>query len=193
MRRLPDIAVIGKMRSGKDEFASILLELGYPVKRIAFGDSMKGMFSNSFPLIPMEPKPIQLLQHFGQSMRSIDEDVFVKPTMSKYWFDKQIRKSKDYKERLVSYVVTDVRQPNEYAAVTEAGFIPVRVYASEKTRIARMITNGETVSQDILQAPTEKYLESFSVEYTISNDGTREEFKQEIIELIKKIQAKEGN
>lgn len=191
MKMLPDIAVIGKMRSGKDEFASILLELGYPVRRIAFGDSMKGMFSNSFPWIPMEPKPIQLLQQFGQSMRSIDEDVFVKPTMSSLWFKKEVEKSHDWTPD--TFIFTDVRQPNEFKAVTDAGFIPVRIHASEKTRIARMIANGETVSQDILQAPTEKYLESFSVEYTISNDGTREEFKQEIIELIKKIQTKEGN
>lgn len=194
MKILPDIAVIGKMRSGKDEFASILLELGYQVRRIAFGDSMKGMFSNSFPWIPMDPKPIQLLQQFGQSMRAIDEDVFIKPTLSKLWFEKMLAKNNNYSYKQKSYVFTDVRQPNEYeAAVTEAGFIPVRVYASEKTRVARMIANGETVSQDILQAPTEKYLESFSVEYTISNDGTREEFKQEIIELIKKIQAKEAD
>ncbi|QNI20410.1 dephospho-CoA kinase [Bacillus phage 1_ICo-2020] len=193
MKKLPDIALIGKMRSGKDEFASILLELGYPASRIAFGDSMKGMFSNSFPWIPMEPKPIQLLQHFGQSMRAIDEDVFVKPTLSKLWFEKKLAENNNYGYKQKSYIFTDVRQPNEYEAVRKAGFIPVRIYASEKTRIARMIANGETVSQDILNAPTEKYLESFPVEYTVSNDGTREEFKQEIVELIEKIQAKEGN
>lgn len=193
MKKLPDIAVIGKMRSGKDEFASILLELGYTVRRIAFGDAMKGMFSNSFPWIPMEPKPIQLLQYFGQSMREIDEDVFVKPTLSKLWFEKKLADNNTYGRKLISYVFTDVRQPNEYeAAVTQAGFIPVRIYASEKTRIARMIANGETVSQEILNAPTEKYLESFPVEYTISNDGTREEFKQQIIELINKLTEEEN-
>lgn len=193
MRKLPDIAVIGKMRSGKDEFASILLELGYTVRRIAFGDAMKGMFSNSFPWIPMEPKPIQLLQHFGQSMREIDEDVFVKPTLSKLWFEKKLADNNTYGRKLISYVFTDVRQPNEFEAIKKAGFIPVRIYASEETRIARMVANGESVSREILNAPTEKYLESFPVEYTISNDGTREEFKQEIIELIRKIITEEEN
>lgn len=194
MKKLPDIAFIAKMRSGKDEAFSILEELGYSVKRIAFGDSMKGMFSNSFPWIPMEPKPIQFLQHFGQSMRAIDEDVFVKPTLSKLWFEKKLAENNNYDYKPVSYIFTDVRQFNEYdAAVNQAGFIPVRIYASEETRIARMIANGETVSQEILNAPTERYLESFPVEYTISNDGTREEFKNEIIELIRKLTTEEEN
>lgn len=189
MKKLPDIAVIGKMRSGKDEFAIILEELGYSVKRIAFGDCMKQMFHHEFPGVLRDPKPIELYQEYGQRMRSYDEDVFVKATMSNLWFHRELDKSHD-RER--TYVVTDVRQPNEYdAAVNQAGFIPVRIYASEETRIARMIANGETVSQEILNAPTEKYLESFPVEYTISNDGTREEFKQEIIELIKMLTTEE--
>lgn len=189
MRKLPDIAFIAKMRSGKDEAFSILEELGYSVKRIAFGDAMKGMFHHCFPEVPKDPKPIKMYQKFN-FLREIDVDVFVSPTMSKLWFEKQLDKSHD-RER--TYVVTDVRQPNEYdAAVTQAGFIPVRIYASEETRIARMVANGETVSQETLNAPTERYLESFPVEYTISNDGTREEFKQQIIELVNKLTEEEN-
>jgi len=185
MRKLPDIAFIAKMRSGKDEAFSILEELGYQVVRLAYGDAMKEMFHLENPNIPREPKPILGYQLYGKRKRKENPDVFVSPTMSKLWFEKQLDKSHD-RER--TYVVTDVRQPNEYdTAVNQAGFIPVRIYASEETRIARMIANGETVSWEILSAPTEQYLESFPVEYTISNDGTREEFKQEIIELINKL------
>lgn len=184
MKKLPDIAFIAKMRSGKDEAFSILEELGYQVVRLAYGDCMKEMFHLENPHIPREPKPILGYQLYGKRKRKENPEVFVSPTMSKLWFEKQLDKSHS-RER--TYVVTDVRQPNEFAAIKKAGFIPVRIYASEKTRIARMVANGETVSQEILNAPTEKYLESFPVEYTISNDGTREEFKQEIIELINKL------
>lgn len=190
MSKLPDIALIAPMRSGKDLFYEILEELGYPVFRLAYGDCMKEMFHIEHPEVPREPKPIEFYQEYGQRKRSADEDIFVRSTMSRLWFHKQLDRGN---EKNRNYVVTDVRQPNEYEAVRKEGFIPVRIHASEETRIARMIANGETVSQDILNAPTEKYLESFPVEYIVSNDGTREEFKQEIVELIRKIQTKEEN
>ncbi|MGY0013247.1 hypothetical protein [Bacillus anthracis] len=189
MRKIPNLAVIGKMRSGKDELAIILEELGYQVKRLAFGDSMKEMYHLANPDVPRSPKPIAEYIKFGQSEREKDSEVFVRPTLSKLWFEQALDRGHD---RARVYIFTDVRQPNEYdAAVNQAGFIPVRIYASEETRIARMIANGETVSQEILNAPTERYLERFPVEYTISNDGTRDEFKQEIIELIRKLTTKE--
>lgn len=190
MKKLPNIAFIAKMRSGKDEAFSILEELGYSVYRLAFGNCMKDMFHVENPHVPREPKPIELYQMYGTEKRSEDENVFVNPTMSLLWFQKQLDKSN---ERERTYIFTDVRQPNEYdAAVNQAGFIPVRIYASEETRIARMVANGEMVSQEILNAPTERYLESFPVEHTISNDGTREEFKNEIIELIKRLTEEEN-
>ncbi|PEM30183.1 hypothetical protein [Bacillus wiedmannii] len=189
MRNLPDIALIAPMRSGKDVFYEILEELGYPVCRLAFGDCMKEMAHHEHPEIPCEPKPVEFYQGYGQHKRATDENIFVNATMSKLWFYQELDKEKEIKQ---SYVVTDVRQPNEYEAIKKSGFIPVRIYASEETRIARMVANGETVSQEILNAPTEKYLESFPVEYTVSNDGTREEFKNEIIELINKLTEEEN-
>lgn len=189
--RLPNIALVAPMRAGKDEFFLVLEELGFPVKRIAFGDAMKGMFRNTYPWIPTEPKPIELLQKFGQSLRSIDEDVFVKPTMSKLWFDQQLCKGQALE--LPTYVFTDVRQPNEFQAVRDAGFVTVRLEASEEVRIKRMLAQGEKVSKEILNAPTEQFLKSFNCDYTISNNGTREEFKKNIIELIYKIQSREVN
>lgn len=190
MKKIPNIALVGKTRSGKDSVVEILIELGYQVKRLAFGDSMKEMYHLVNPGIPRSPKPIAEYIKFGQSEREKDPDVFVRPTMSKLWFEQALDRGSD---RSRVYIFTDVRQPNEFESIKKAGFIPVRIYASEETRIARMVTNGETVSQEILNAPTERYLESFPVEYTISNDGTREEFKSEIIELIRKITTEEGN
>lgn len=191
MKKVPNIALIGKTRSGKDSVVEILIEMGYQVKRLAFGDSMKEMYHLANPDVPRSPKPIAEYIKFGQSERGKDPDVFVRSTMSKLWFEQALDRGHD---RSRVYIFTDVRQPNEYdAAVNQAGFIPVRIYASEKNRISRMVANGETVSQEILNAPTEKYLESFPVEYTISNDGTREDFKNEIIELIRKITTEEEN
>jgi len=187
---LPSIAFIAKMRSGKDEAYSILEELGYPVYRIAYGDCMKEMAHLEHPEVPREPKPIQFYQEYGQQKRAVDKDIFVNATMSKLWFEQELDKTNDRKR---TYVITDVRQPNEYAAIKKAGFKIVKIHASEEVRIARMIANGETVTRDILEAPTECYLDSYDFDYILTNNQTREEFKKQIVELIYKLIQEEEN
>ena len=189
-RKLPDIALFAEMRSGKDEVYKILEELGFPVVRLAFGDSMKEMAHLEHPEVPREPKPIEFYQDYGQRKRKADPDIFVNCTMSKLWFNQELDLSYD---RQRTYVVTDVRQPNEYNAIRKAGFKVVKVFASKEVRIARMIANGETVSEEILSAPTEKYLEDFEYDHLLVNNWTREELKRQVVELVYKLIQEEEN
>ncbi|WP_240459072.1 hypothetical protein [Bacillus paranthracis] len=190
MKKIPNIALIGRTRSGKDSVAEILTEWGFPVKRIAFGDSMKEMFHLENPDVQKFPKRIDLYQKYGQSMRKIDPDIFVRPTMSKLWFEQELDKSH---ERDTSYIVTDVRQPNEFKAVKDAGFVIVKVHASEEVRVARMKANGETVSQEILNAETESYIDTYEYDHLLVNNWTRDELKRQMVQLIKKLTLKEEN
>lgn len=184
MKKLPDIALFAEMRSGKDEVYKILKELGFNVYRLAYGDVMKNMFHLENPQVPREPKPVELYQMYGAEKRSVDENVFVNPTHSMLWFQKQLDKSN---ERDRSYVITDVRQPNEYEAAKQAGFKMIKVCAAKEVRINRMLTNGETVSEEILNAPTERYLNDFEFDYIITNNWTREELKRQVVELAYKL------
>lgn len=190
MRQLPNIALIAKMRAGKDTVYEILQEWGFPVVRLAFGDSMKEMAHLEFPDVPREPKPIEMYQQYGQAKRMFDPDVFIKPTMSKLWFEQTLDRGHD---RRRTYVVTDVRQPNEYAAVKDAGFVIVKVHASEEVRISRMKANGEAVSQEILNAPTESYIDTYKYDALLVNNWTRDELKRQMVQLIKKLTLKEEN
>ncbi|RAT01414.1 hypothetical protein A6E27_23055 [Bacillus cereus] len=190
MRQLPNIALIGRMRSGKDSVMEILEEWGFPVVRLAFGDSMKEMAHLEFPDVPREPKPIQFYQEYGQRKRAADKDIFVNATMSKLWFEQALDRGHD---RQRTYVVTDVRQPNEYAAVKDAGFVIVKVHASEEVRISRMKANGEAVSQEILNAPTESYIDTYKYDALLVNNWTRDELKRQMVQLIKKLTLKEEN
>ncbi|MGX5581909.1 hypothetical protein [Bacillus cereus] len=188
-KKIPNIALIAEMRSGKDTVYEILEELGFPVVRLAFGDALKGMFHNCYPWIPREPKPIEQYQHFN-FLKEIDSDVFIKPTMSKLWFEKELDKSSGSNR---AYVFTDIRQPDEYEAVKKAGCKIIKVYASKEVRIARMIANGETVSEEILNAPTEKYLRDFEYDHLLVNNWTREELKRQVVELVYKLISEEEN
>lgn len=184
------IALIGKTRSGKDSVAKILTELGFPIQRIAFGDAMKEMFHLAHPYVDRIPKPIKAYQDWGQLMRKKDSEVFVRPTMSKLWFEQALDRGND---RTRSYVFTDVRQPNELAAVKGAGFKIVRVLASEEARVARMIANGEEVSKEILNAHTETYMDDYKEDYLLVNNWGKDELKRQIIELVYKLISEEEN
>lgn len=188
MKKLPNIALVAKMRAGKDTVHEILEEWGFPVYRVAFGDCMKEMAHLEHPEVPRSPKPISFYQEYGQRKRSTDEDIFVNATMSKIWFEQQLDKSN---ERQRTYVVTDVRQPNEYQAMRDAGFVIVKVHASEECRIARMKANGETVSREILEAETERYIDDFEYDHLLVNNWTRDELKRQMVQLVKKLTLEE--
>ncbi|WP_176581294.1 hypothetical protein [Bacillus thuringiensis] len=182
------IALIGRTRSGKDSVCEILTELGFPIQRIAFGDAMKEMYHLAHPNVPRSPKPIAEYIKFGTTEREKDPEVFVRPTMSKLWFEQALDRGND---RTRSYVFTDVRQSNELAAVKEAGFKIVRVYASEEARIARMIANGEEVSKEILNAHTETYMDDYKEDYLIVNNWGKDELRRQIVELVYKLISEE--
>lgn len=191
LKPLPNIALTAKMRAGKDEVFKIIDSMGFDVERVAFGDFMKKHFFETFPHIPKEPKPIRLLQKYGQYMRDIYENVWVDKAMQ--YMEKRKEELSRAGLRVPSFIVTDVRQPNEYEAVRKAGFIVVRIEAPLEKRIERMIALGETVSPEILNAETEQHIDKFQVDYVLYNDGTKEELKRQVIELIYQIQLKELN
>ncbi|EJV59330.1 hypothetical protein [Bacillus mycoides] len=184
------IALIGKTRSGKDSVAEILTELGFPVQRIAFGDAMKEMYHLANPNVSRSPKPIFKYIKFGTAEREKDPEIFIRPTMSKLWFEQALDRGND-RER--SYIFTDVRQPNELTAVKEAGFKIVRVFSAKEVRVARMLANGEAVSEEILNAHTENYLDDYNEDFLLVNNWSREELKRQVVELIYKMISEEEN
>lgn len=188
---LPDIGLFAKMRSGKDEVFKILDRMGFDVERVAFGDVMKESFYERFPHIPKDPKPIDLLQKYGQAMREIDPDVWVRPTMNR----KQLKADILAQAGLMvpSFVFTDIRQPNEYQAVKDSGAFMVKIEAPLELRVKRMLELGETVTPEVLEAPTERYIDTFESDFVIYNDGTIENLEKQVIEMIYKIQEKRND
>lgn len=184
MKKLPNIAFTAKTRAGKDTCYEILQEWGFPVYRVAFGDCMKEMFHIENPDVPRSPKPIAEYIEFGQLKRKEKPDIFVNATMSKLWFEQALDRGHD---RQRTYVVTDVRQPNEYKAVKDAGFVIVKVHASEEVRVARMKANGETVSREILDAETESYIDTYDFDFQLVNNWDRDSLKRQMVQLIKKL------
>jgi len=187
LKPLPNIALTGKMRAGKDEVCKILKSFGFDIVRLSFGDFMKKHFYDTFPHIPREPKPIKLFQQYGQAMRAIYENVWVDKTMA---YMEEVKRTRALAGlQPPTFVVTDVRQPNEYKAVRDAGFLVVKVEAPEEVRIRRMLALGETVSEEILNAETEQHVDTFDVDYVLHNSGSYDDLKKAVVEMVYQIQA----
>lgn len=199
------IAITGKMRAGKDTVYSILSEeLELALKEIfiftdgvfitnqhTFGGQLKHFAELLFPEhFVAGGKPRQLFQDFGQKMRQIDEDVWVKKADQA--IQNQLKST--HADVHISYI-TDLRQPNEYKYCKENDFFILRVNATDEVRLARMMADGDNFTEEHLHHETETYVDGYEVDYDIHNNFTTqnglEELRKEIKQLVKIIFQKE--
>lgn len=199
------IAITGKMRAGKDTVYSILAEeLELALKEVnnftdgvfitnqhTFGGQLKHFAELLFPEhFVGGGKPRQLFQDFGQTMRQIDENVWVKKADQAI----QNKLKSTYADVHISYI-TDLRQPNEYKYCKENGFFILRVNATDEVRLARMMADGDNFTKEHLHHETETYVDGYEVDYDIHNNFTTQnglnELRKEIKKLVKIILKQE--
>lgn len=130
------IALCGGLRSGKDTFANYLSAYGF--ERLAFGDAMKEQAHLTFPWVPREPKPRDLYIQYGQAMRAIDQEVWINHlnlTMNNHLAVGHDR-----------FVISDVRQRNEFEWCKRNGFILIYIYTDSDIQAERAAALGEDTS-----------------------------------------------
>lgn len=202
MRGEIKIALTGKMRSGKSTIAEILW-LEYDLTRRSFGGALKyyadKMFegSEAYPIEVEEygepcpfdgkrktrtKKPRKLYQDFGQAMRQLDEDIWIRHVEQAIESDKLFP---NYK----GVVIDDLRQPNEYDWARDSGFVVIRVEASEELRLRRAKRAGDSFSADDMAHDTEQHVDGFSVDYTIINDGDLGDLRRQVGEIMSEIKS----
>ncbi|MHC8516792.1 AAA family ATPase [Sporosarcina sp. ITBMC105] len=177
------IALVGKLRAGKDALA-MRLALRHDFATIAFGDALKRVAHDAFPWIPREPKPRDLYQ-FMDVLREYDEDIYVKHLERAYRVYADMR-------HVEGIVVTDIRQRNEYDWCRANGFVIVRVNAADELRIKRAIAAGDDFTVHDLAHKTELAVDNFAVDYEIDNNGTLVDLYAQVDALKGEITAKGG-
>ncbi|KAB7657650.1 hypothetical protein GBN78_08390 [Bacillus sp. B2-WWTP-C-10-Post-4] len=163
------IAITGKARSGKTELSHYAWML-FGFKEFDFSAVLKDEFHRLFPHIPRDPKPRAYYQKFGQWLREVDPDIWVKMTMGKvhkYCFEDALNKV-NHKPKVL---VNGVRQPNEFSRLRDEGFVIIRVNASDDLRIARAKEEGDVFTEADLVHDTESHIDTFEVDYEINNVG----------------------
>lgn len=164
------IALCGKLRSGKDTVADLLVE-DFKFTNFAFSEGIwkvgKLVFPNDFN---GTEKPRKLLQEIGQKLRMVDENIWVYYTLNQI---EEVSPSR--------VVISDMRQPNEFNALKEDGFFIIRINASEEVRLERSQRAGDHFTIENLQHETESFIDGFDVDFEIDNNGTVDELKAQTV------------
>lgn len=175
------IALMGYARSGKDEICSILR--GYfketnrgDVVQLAFGNALR-KYAHELTDVPTEPKPRWLYEQFGKAMRDIDPDVWVKQVDKNY--QSALRNGFEH------FVITDLRQPNEYQWAKDNGFIIVYVDAKEEIRKERSKGDSNWVAVN----PSETEIANLEWKISIVNNGKKESLEKCVEAVVKTVEG----
>ena len=172
------IAVAGQLRAGKDTVADILqeqLEGGFTVYR--FADGITEIIQHYFPQAWLAGKPRGHYQVIGQSLRQLDEDVWVRFLHSKR------QQAPLYENQLI----TDLRQPNEVIYCKQQKFKVIKVVAEEAVRQQRAELSGDMWFPYQMQHPTEIAVESIAPDYLIENNGSMDELVTKVTAVYQQI------
>jgi dephospho-CoA kinase len=176
------IALIGKIRSGKDTLGDYLIT-HYGMYRFAFGDPLKENVKRVFPeAFSNGKKPRKLLQEYGQKMREIDPDVWINHTFNRIQETEYIHSHHVF--------ISDARQPNEIDRLKAEGYTLIRVFASEQKRINRMLSAGDAFTVREIAHETEFHINSYEVDYEIDNNGTINETLKQLEIIMNQIGGK---
>lgn len=175
------IALYGKIRAGKgiciDTFRSIVEEEGYSTAHIEFSDPVCEVVEVLYPRLK-GIKDRETYIRVAQHLRELDKDIWVNCIKEKIQCS-----SEDY------IFVGGVRQPNEYKALKEMGFVFIEIVADEGTRLKRCIETGDTFEKKSLNNITENYMDSFESDFIIFNNGTKEQLAENVQVIFNRLKA----
>jgi dephospho-CoA kinase len=178
------IALCGRLRSGKDTVANHLY-IRHSFNRVAFGDALKKNAHATFPWVSEFSKPRALYQAYGQLMRQIDPDVWIKHA------EQAVKGAIDFRagigDKQIGIVLTDVRQQNEVDWCQENGFTLIRVTAPDEVRIARAKIAGDDFNEADLEHETESHIDSFECDYEVVNDSSVADLQRKVDEIMEAI------
>jgi dephospho-CoA kinase len=180
------IALTAKLRAGKDTVADHL-HIRHSFDKVAFGGALKRNVNETFPWLTGPKKPRALLQQYGQLMREIDPQVWVRHVERKVngIIDLRVNTGADR----IGIVISDLRQPNEYEWAHANGFTIIRVTAPDDVRVGRAISAGDDFTVHDLAHETELAIDGFAVDYEIVNDGTVDDLKRKIDEILAEVNS----
>jgi dephospho-CoA kinase len=174
------IAIVGKMRSGKNTLADYFISKGF--KEFSFRSGIDEVISLFFPAAFEEGKPRKHYQVIGQAFRELDPDIWVNRLNTKLWVHEDLFGGGDV-------VVTDLRQPNEYFYLNRNDFIVIKVEAAEELRLERIRAAGDQFDPEALTHETELELDHLPFDYLVTNNGTLQDLYDQAEFILKELEG----
>lgn len=178
------IAILGKMRSGKDT-ASAYLQSKVDFHTFAFGDGITGVIERYFPHLFAEGKPRTAYQVIGQTFRSISSFVWIEELDTRVWHT-----TFGYPD--ANLLVTDLRQMNEYEYLKDNDYTIIKIEADEELRLDRIAKSGDAFDPSTLNHETETAVDVIPYDYLVTNNGTLEELHEQLDFVLEEL-GQEGN
>ena len=123
------IAIAGKICSGKSFLAKLIVNNSkYNANIYSFGNSVKRHASEIFG---MNYKDRKLLQLFGEKMKEIDENIWIKKTFNKINCDLHVKKQ-------LGIIIDDLRFENEADYLLSKNFTIIKLNIDNKLQKERI-------------------------------------------------------
>lgn len=171
--RFPNIALLGRARSGKTTVARYLQEQ-YDYIEFAFGEELKRHADEIFG--KSEKKDRKLYQWFGEKMREYDPLVWVKIV------DRGIDEHE--KQWSNPVIISDMRQKHEYEYAIEKEFLIIKIESDMNTRINRMIELNDDFTVKDLTHDTEQVVDELAPHIVLQNNGNLDDLYRKVTKVI---------
>lgn len=199
------VVLTGELRSGKSTLAEYAEDVHYMIP-FAFGDELKADFHKEYTHIPAHPKPRKGYQLFGQLKRYVHGEDF--------WLDKCFAEIERMRQHAISYntvgpsiaenpipqvetmfmpLITDARQPNEFAACRREGYAVIKVVASEELRIQRAKEAGDRFNPEDFLHETETFVSQVAADYVVVNNGSKDELYAQFDKIMDELLAEKAS
>ncbi|ETT41594.1 hypothetical protein C162_26015 [Paenibacillus sp. FSL R7-269] len=194
---LPNIALLGRLRSGKDTVGDYLAEK-YGYTRFAFGDELKRYAHELFGEPAPGTKPRALYQTFGQACRTVEDGIWIRKCLATIDWRAGDRAAcnaslREHAPHIPTApfraVVTDCRQLNEAEALAARSYVLIRVDAPDGLRIERAVNSGDTFEYAELFHGTETALDGYAADFTVTNDAGLAELYAQIDEIMESLRS----
>lgn len=155
------IGFCGPIGGGKDEAANVAAEFGFD--KIGFADHLKAtcQFLTGHDYTLRETKDSEVFPGVtGRRVLEVIGTEAMRTLNSNFWIDKVLEKG--------NIAICDVRFPNEVEATQKAGGVVIKIIREGCQRTGHESDNWEELKSD----------------FTIINNGTLEDFKNEVRNLI---------
>ena len=172
------IAIAGKICSGKSFLAKLIVNNSkYNANVYSFGKPVKQYASEIFD---MNYKDRRLLQLFGEKMKEIDENIWIKKTFNKIRSDLHVKKQ-------LGIIIDDLRFENEADYLISKNFTIIKLNIDSQLQIERIQkTYNDKANEHIsnLNHKSEQYIDHLPYHYQFNI--SKEYDNLQIYEYLKK-------